>query len=310
MRVHQIVEADLPKFDLSNIAQGAGPSTDIATGVKITPGGRGSFKLEYPDGRTETVRSKGVLDKRLKAEVELQKKQAAADELRNKQAKANVDSELKDLKKANRKQKIKAAGEKVKRFVGSFFKGGSAGWLGALVYQFDDGSAMQYVNHINTLLEYDCDRRHPAVRTSRKRTGMALAELLIGAGVGTVTMWVLRMGAVALAAFFTIPGFGFLSFVASGVAAYFVTDWMLNSTTGRDWLGEQLEGSLREVESAFCETAQDMIGETATYEDDIVENKIDAKAIKSDIVKVAKNLPDDMKAEIRKGLQKAKQEAS
>ena len=68
MRVFEIVEVDLGDIKLPDISKSTGPYTDAKTKIKIIPGDKGSFKIEYPDGRKETVKNKDILQKKIDTE--------------------------------------------------------------------------------------------------------------------------------------------------------------------------------------------------------------------------------------------------
>ena len=68
MRVFEIVEVDLGDIKLPDISKATGPYTDAKTKIKIIPGPEGTYKLEYPDGKKETVKNKNALQNKIDTE--------------------------------------------------------------------------------------------------------------------------------------------------------------------------------------------------------------------------------------------------
>lgn len=317
MRVHQIVEADLPKFELPNITQGSGPSVDMETKIKVTPGGRGSFKLEYPDGRKETARSKAVLDKKIKAEKirldKLQKTTNKTADLKNKQAQKAADAELKQAKKD-----LKASKGKIKQAFKDFLKknagkGGLAGLIAALILQVTDGGIDEVTNHLLTLRKLDCKANHSAVKQSRIRVANQIAEVIQTMGATAIAAPIVALGMMPIVAIFgAIPFFGWIggliSFVGIGAVGYVIAEWLRTKPSGRRWLAEQLYYVIRDSEGYVCDAFG--WGESFVADDTVITEEDMNDDIKADVKDIMKNLPPKVKAKFKKGIKQAKQAAS
>tara|TARA_B100001287_G_scaffold262583_1_gene252631 strand:- start:3851 stop:4825 length:975 start_codon:yes stop_codon:yes gene_type:complete len=168
MRVFEIVEVDLGDLKLPDISKSTGPYTDAKTKIKIIPGPEGTYKLEYPDGKKETVKNKNALQNKI--DTERHKFRI----LKNPSVKQRImgvpyvdaDGNLaKDDKGTPLKQKRsdRTRMQKLKEFLKNFFKANA--FIRPLISVIEINQITYLVEKlVKSYGDHGCDRNHPRVK--------------------------------------------------------------------------------------------------------------------------------------------------
>lgn len=301
MRIHQIVEADLPDIDLSQLPDLDTPrpgasslisKVDDDTGIKVRRNRNRTFTLEYPSGKKTQVKNVNAVDKAIKAEKRrldtLQKDtNKAIDNDEKKQAKDARDSARKSKSKSQVKGKLVA-------FLKRIPKSTWAGFIAALAVKVLEGGWDVTPEYAATLYRGNLDRDSEAMDQARWDAANSMAETALGMLPALAISLALTLAA--------IPGYGWLVLVAGATAGYFVVEYFRENPKGRQMVADVFYDLLYEFESSMD------LGEAEYVFEKISEPP---KSVTKDIaVDVIKSADPKIKQEIIAAIKKAKQEAS